>query len=303
MSESKQFEQFEAVVRRVNPDGRLLRMWQPQGGVSAQITALEVQEPGVRTRKMIVRRHGERDLERNPKIAADEYRLLQLVQDEGIAAPAPLYLDQTCTIFPTPYLVIEYIEGESEFSPADLSDFLHQLAANLARIHAVDGAEAAFSFLPRASSGFSERPAHLDDSLNEGPIRDKLEAIWPLPPLNDFTLLHGDYWPGNVLWAHGEVVAVIDWEDARIGDPLADVGNCRLEILWAFGIDAMVDFTRFYRAVATVDFTQLPYWDLCAALRPASRLGQWGLDPATERRMREEHRWFVTQAFDALSDG
>ena len=168
MSESKQFEQFEAVIRKFNQRDRLLRMWQPQGGVSAQIRALEVQEPDGRTRKMIVRRHGKRDLERNPKMAADEYRLLQLLQDEGIAAPAPLYLDQTCTIFPTPYLVIEYVEGESEFSPADLSDFLHQLAANLARIHAVDGAEAAFSFLPEASSGFSERPAHLDDSLNEG---------------------------------------------------------------------------------------------------------------------------------------
>jgi aminoglycoside phosphotransferase (APT) family kinase protein len=36
---------------------------------------------------------------------------------------------------------------------------------------------------------------------------------------------------------------VLDWEDAAIGDPLADVANVRLELLWARGIEAMEPFT------------------------------------------------------------
>jgi hypothetical protein len=44
----------------------------------------------------------------------------------------------------------------------------------------------------------------------------------------------------------------------------------------------------------------LPYWDLCAALRPASKLGAWGLDEATEQRMRHLHKVFVTQALERL---
>ena len=28
-------------------------------------------------------------------------------------------------------------------------------------------------------------------------------------------LLHGDYWPGNVLWKNGALVGVIDWEDTQ----------------------------------------------------------------------------------------
>ena len=62
-------------------------------------------------------------------------------------------------------------------------------------------------------------------------------------------------------------MAVIDWEDAALGDPLADVANSRLEILWAFGIAAMIGCTRQYRSMTAVDFANLPYWDLCVALR------------------------------------
>ena len=36
-------------------------------------------------------------------------------------------------------------------------------------------------------------------------------------------------------WCHNRIVAVIDWEDAALGDPLADVANARLEVLMHFG--------------------------------------------------------------------
>jgi aminoglycoside phosphotransferase (APT) family kinase protein len=88
-------------------------------------------------------------------------------------------------------------------------------------------------------------------------------------------LLHGDFWPGNVLWEDGRLVAVLDWEDAAIGDPLADVANARLELLWAGGAEAKEEFTRRYRSlVPGVDLTDLPHWDRWAGLRLA------GFEPA-----------------------
>src|SRR5689334_11201030 len=38
------------------------------------------------------------------------------------------------------------------------------------------------------------------------------------------TLVHGDYHPGNMLFADGKVVALLDWEIAEIGQPLLDLG-------------------------------------------------------------------------------
>jgi aminoglycoside phosphotransferase (APT) family kinase protein len=97
----------------------------------------------------------------------------------------------------------------------------------------------------------------------------------PLRRRNPPVLLHGHLWPGNVLWQDGRLVAVLDWEDAAIGDPLADVANARLELLWARGAEAKDEFTRWYRSlVPGVDVTDLPHWDRWAGLRLA------GFEPA-----------------------
>ena len=305
MTESKEATKFEQVVRKIDPNSKLLRAWQLKGGVSAQVTALETLRADGHTQKMIVRQHGERDLKHNPQVAADEFKLLRLLHSVGLAAPKPYYLDESGEIFSTPYLVMEYIEGKPESAPADLPDLLLQLATHLLRIHQIDGSKVDLSFLPNLERSYAERlsgrPATVDESLDEGRIRDVLEAVWPLPQRNPSVLLHGDFWPGNILWRHGQLIAIIDWEDAKLGDPLADVANSRLEILWAFGIDAMQRFTQQYQSMTPIDFTYLPYWDLGAALRPVAQLAQWGLDDTTERTMRERHRWFVTEALEKLS--
>jgi aminoglycoside phosphotransferase (APT) family kinase protein len=293
-------EKFERVARSLEPQSRLLRAWALKGGGSAQVTALEIEQPGGRTQKMIVRQHGEIDRKRNPQIAADEFRLLQVLHAAGLAAPEPYYLDQSGEIFSIPYVVIEYIEGEPEFSPAHLPAFIFQFAAHLSRIHRVDSSKLDVSFLPpivqRYAVKLREQPANMDETSDEVSMRNALQAVWPLLQHNTPALLHGDFWPGNVLWKDGQLVGIIDWEDAAVGDPLADVANSRLEILWAFGIDAMHSFTRQYQAMTTVDFTDLPYWDLCVALRRASQFAAWAADEAAKKTMRERHRWFVSQA-------
>ncbi len=165
MSELKEAEKFGKIVQRIVPQSRLLRAWSLKGGISAQVTALEFQRPDGQTQKVIVRQHGERDIQHNLHIAADEFKLLQRLHAAGLATPTPYCFDQSGEIFPTPYIVIEYIEGEPEFSPTNLADLTSQLASHLAKIHQVDCAQLDLSFLPQRGKGFGERPANLDQSL------------------------------------------------------------------------------------------------------------------------------------------
>ena len=296
---------FERLAQRLDPQSRLLRTWELKGGVSAQVTALEIERPDGSRQKMVVRQHGAVDLKRNPQIAADEFKLLQLLQSLGLPTPSPYYFDQSGEIFATPSIVIEYIDGEPGFAPSDLNDAAVQLAAHLSRIHTVRCTNVDLSFLPEQAEQYAhkfiKRPALVDESLDEGHIRAVLESVWPLHQQNPSVLLHGDFWPGNVLWKNNRLVAVIDWEDAKTGDPLGDLANSRLEILWAFGINAMHSFTDHYKSLTPIDFTNLPYWDLCAALRPAFKLGEWAADDVTEKKMREGHRFFINQAFEKIS--
>ncbi|GCE07398.1 hypothetical protein KDAU_47270 [Dictyobacter aurantiacus] len=295
---------FARVVKKIDPVGTLLDSRELKGGVSAQVTVLEARLAAGEMKKMIVRRHGANDLRRNPQIAADEFRLLRALHNAGLAVPEPYYLDQSGEIFATPYVVIEYVEGETILAPAQAPAPIPQMAAHLASIHALDAARLNLSFLPDMQQIWSERlqtpPAALDVTLSEGRIRDALNAIWPPLQHNPPALLHGDFWPGNMLWQDGQLAAVVDWEDAALGDPLADLGNSRLEILWAFGREAMEEFTRCYQVLRTIDYSNLPVWDLCAALRPAGQLSTWIADPDKERRLQAGHHWFITRALARL---
>ena len=293
---------FARLIQRIDPESQLVRAWPLTGGVSAQVTALEIERVDGTTEKLVSRLHGPRDLGANPNIARDEFQLLQIVESHGIAAPRPVFLDESCELFPTPIVVATFIEGvtiDDAEQVDDVESVVRQMADQLAAIHRVP-ASPELSFLPCVDERFPARPAVLDESLNEGRIRKALDAAGTPEPLNA-VLLHGDYWPGNLLWRDGTLAAVIDWEDAERGDPLSDLGNARMETLFTFGPEAMQTFTDHYLAQATIDTTHLPFWDLVAALHPCGRMSEWGLDPSDEARMQELHGWFVGQAINELA--
>lgn len=289
---------FAQLVQQFARGAQLLRTWPLAGGVSAQVTALEIERPDGQIGRMVVRQHGAADLRQNPQIAADEARLLQIVRAAGVAAPVPYHVDQSGAIFPTPVLVVEYVEGGADQAPADMLGRIAQIAAQLARIHAVDPAAHDLAFLPDQTGRFTRalaEPPSADPSPEELRIRAALAPRWP-PPRGRATLLHGDYWPGNLLWRGGQIAAVIDWEDAALGDPLADLGNARLEITWADGEGAADLLTQQYQALTGADMSTLPLWDLYAALRPAVKMAGWGLDAETERGMRAALAQFIERA-------
>src|SRR6476659_9053970 len=92
---SRMDDKFEQLACKLYPQARLLRAWALTGGVSARVTALEVELGGGLTKRMVVRQHGDVDRKRNPQIAADEFKLLQILQSVGLPAPAPYLLDQS----------------------------------------------------------------------------------------------------------------------------------------------------------------------------------------------------------------
>lgn len=304
---SDEIERFARLAHELEPQAKLRRVWQLQGGVSAQVTALELEWPDGRSEKRVVRRHGAADRAQNAEIAADEFKLLQHLHAAGLATPKPYLLDRAGAFFDTPCLVIEYVDGQPEFAPTDIADCMLQLATHLASIHRIDYVNNQLIFLPqyveRCAKHLQPQVAGYDEALNISRIRATLASLWPLPQHNRSVLLHGDFWPGNTLWKSGRLVAVIDWEDAGLGDPLADVASARLELLWAFGSDAMASFTQQYQAQTALDWAMLPHWDLWAALRLGVAMAGWGLDQPVEQARRVTYRWFVAHAFEALATG
>jgi aminoglycoside phosphotransferase (APT) family kinase protein len=310
MTDSVDAKQFETVAQHLYPGSKLLRAWTLAGGLSAQMTALELLLADGQPHKLVIRQPGSATLGRNPNAAAEEFHLLQVLQSSGVSVPIPYHLDQSREVFPAPYLVIEYVDGKMEFSPADPLYFACQIAAQLAKIHQIDGTMPYLAFVPKAP-GIAGKVAELSASQNVSPDENRIRAVFAstgaLPTLNRTVLLHGDFWPGNLLWKNDRLAAVVDWEDAQIGDPLADFAISRLDTLLIFGPGALHEFTRCYQAATQFDLAHLPYWDLYAALRAAPHLAEWaagypqlGRSDVTENTMREGHQWFVAQALEKL---
>jgi aminoglycoside phosphotransferase (APT) family kinase protein len=315
MMEDGNNPRFAQLVAAIAPGGALLRSWPLSGGISAAMTALEIGLPEGGTRRLIVRQPGAAALARDPDAALKEFRTLQLTRALGLATQEPIYLDHESAIFATPALAIGYIDGGITFAPVDLEGYAAQLADQLARIHGAPLASHDVAFLPRhggeCAEGALTPQGALNDSLDERRIRGALERFPRPRQRNGPALLHGDYWPGNMLWRDGKLAAVIDWEDAQLGDPLVDLAIARLELSWIFGAEALRSFTARYQSLMALDYGALPYWDLCAALRfirlAGADLAGWaaffppfGRPDITEQSIRADYRRFVAEAFESL---
>ena len=101
-------------------------------------------------------------------------------------------------------------------------------------------------------------------------------------------LLHGDFWPENILWKNYSVAAILDWEDAAIGDPLCDVAACRVELRYKLGREVMDQFTTEYQKHHPVDPHRLAVWQVYVAAAAQHFMGQWRLEESLEAHMRGE---------------
>jgi len=282
---------FARVVARLEPGARLLRAWRLVGGASAESTALELELPGGQRVRRVVRRHGEGDRAVNPAVAADEFALLEVLAAEGLPVPRPRGHDDSGTALPTPFVLTDFVEGSNEVPEERRPAACATMAAALARLHRFAADDPRFAFLarrdPLCRRELATERAAPEDREVEAAIRERLRPHWP-PPQTEAVLLHGDFWPGNLLWQQERLAAVVDWEDACLGDPLVDLGPARLELLWAWGRDAQETFTARYRALTGRPLALLPLFDLWTALRALLRLPGWGLpaeEAATKRRL------------------
>ena len=264
---------LEDLARRLG--GTLVGHRPLAGGVSSRVTALDLAMPDGATRRLVVREPGAAASEPpGASSARSEHDLLLYLRRAGLPVPAPVLL-----VDEPPCFVMERVEGTHALPP----DGVAQMAAMLARLHAVSVEDA--PFLPDREDPIERLPALLGHEHDA--LRARLAQRPPTQPPSR-TLLHGDYWPGNILWRDRAIVALLDWEDAAIGDPLSDVACCRLELRYVLGSSAAAAFTRHYVQCTRRPLDGLPLWDAYVAAAALAFMGQWGLPAEREAHMRRE---------------
>jgi aminoglycoside phosphotransferase (APT) family kinase protein len=171
-----------------------------------------------------------------------EARLLRALADTPARVPGVLAVGEDEAIIGAPFYVMERIEGDvivSSMPPAldnaaERRRTADELIDSLVEIHAVD-------WLAAGLEGFGKPTGYLERQLrrflglwevNKTREIPAVESVggWlaeNMPESGAATIVHGDYRLGNTMFAPGSrarLAAVLDWEMATIGDPLADVG-------------------------------------------------------------------------------
>lgn len=164
-----------------------------------------------------------------------------------------------------------FVEGQDRFPEAsDKAALARDFIGQLARLHALDAADPAFSKLGVASEPTSttirKRLAQLSaDNLAAGadPIL-QLALCWLAanipadrgPPV----VVHGDAGPGNFLYEGSNVVALVDWELTHLGDPMEDLAQIWVRSLIQPFVPMREVFAAYEAASGTaVDVVRVKY--------------------------------------------
>jgi aminoglycoside phosphotransferase (APT) family kinase protein len=174
-----------------------------------------------------------------------EHRFLVALAGTDVPVPAVLAHCDDRSVVGVPFLVTERMPGVCLLTQQPHGLDARQLALHavdvLASLHALDWRSRA---LRGPSGNYLERQVHRwRDQLARTPTSLRLGDLDPiaqwlldhLPTRQDVTIVHGDYGFHNLLVQAQRVCAVLDWELATIGDPLADV----MGFLKGWGADAI----------------------------------------------------------------
>lgn len=179
-----------------------------------------------------------------------EYHFLSALAGTEAPVPRPIALCEDAAVLGAPFYIMAYCPGRVQAGewPADYGDdglgrACAALVRTLVHLHAVDWQAVGLGDLARPGNYVERQLRRLGSqydmsepenlpAFNE--VRARLARA--VPTEQPARIVHGDYGIHNVILAEhdpGEIVAVLDWEMATIGDPLADLGW--MLALWAKG--------------------------------------------------------------------
>jgi len=269
------------LAEAIQPGSRVGAVRRLRGGVSSGMHAVQIIGPDDARRWVVVRRYGAWRLNHDPRVAEREWATLTALARVGVPTPRPLWLDVTGVVFGCPTLVTSRMPGRGLLAPHDLADWIRQLAATIARVHAAplrpDEIAVLVSLREEIDRILSADTP--DEALASKPLGAEvwaaLQDAWPWIEHDGAVIVHGDYWPGNTLWSRGTLTAIVDWEQARYGDPAKDVACCRLDLTVLIGPAAADAFLEAYRAASDLPIRRLYFWELFMASRAIESLDEW----------------------------
>lgn len=168
-----------------------------------------------------------------------EFRLISALHPTGYPVAAPIALCEDDAVIGSPFYLMEMVEGRSFWDgalpgmdPEDRRLIYDAMIDTLARLHAIEVDSVGLETFGRPGNYFARQMDRWErqyraSQTEPAPQIDALIAFLAatVPAQSRTTILHGDYRIDNLIYRHDrpEIAAVLDWELATLGDPMADL--------------------------------------------------------------------------------
>lgn len=240
--------------------------------------------------RLVLRRPPMGELLASAHDVAREHRILAALQGTDVPLPVVHGLCEEPAVADVPVLVVSFVDGAVLDERADAERLGEgarhavglSLTDTLVRIHGVDleqvGLADLASHKPYAARQLRRWSGQWDLSRTRDlpeldRLTDRLHEREPAP--GEIALVHGDSHLRNVIVdpADARVLAILDWELATLGDPLADLGTLlaywpqpgdaptmRFDASMVDGFATREELVEHYVSTSGRDVSALPFW-------------------------------------------
>lgn len=213
--------------------------WTRLTGGHSNLTYLLTDSTGA---EFVIRRPPQGDLLPKAHDMFREFRIIDALHPIGIPVAEPIGYCDDRAVCERHFYVMGKVGGKALYTGTETAAYLdldararlgRSFMSVLARIHSVDPAEVGLGDLGRPDgyvgrqlrTWYGSWTASAEAAEYDDPRLHELHTwlVDHLPEQGPGRIVHGDYGMHNsMVDADGEVVAVLDWEIATLGDPLAD---------------------------------------------------------------------------------
>lgn len=167
-----------------------------------------------------------------------EFRLISALHPAGFPVALPICLCDDRDVIGAMFYVMELVEGRifwdgklPEVDREERRPLYHSLISTLAQLHMLNPDELGLTSFGAEGSYFERQVGRWTKQYRAAETEriDEVERLieWlpaTLPTQSGRSILHGDYRIDNVVYSNdgSDIKAVLDWELATTGDPLAD---------------------------------------------------------------------------------
>lgn len=249
-------------------DARVGSITPVDGGASNITCRVEILSSGAR--HICLRLQRERGIF-EPYDVIREGRVIQALAATAIPVPRLIASEPSSHPLGAPFIVMEWVDAPHMGMAPDAS--FSAFTAMVARIHALDWRAAGLSFLGVPACPADAIRAEIDAVAARMPgfgcagqptLVEALETLRAMVPGDGrVALCQGDINVFNYLFRHGQVVSVVDWEQARLSDPRSDVGQllALTHLKGApFGPASSMPFAQAYAAASGEDLHGLDFF-------------------------------------------